>query len=290
MTYHRWLTHDAAEAPNRLALSRELKTLCREQGLDRLVGSSCRTLLVDLLEVGELAEFDEELREFAELADAHGLPSDLYWLSALRATRALMRAPDSYAEELVQAAHTLGRSLQQHDAEGTFVLQMFALRLQQDRVREVRAGLEAPAPEYPRIVAGVALLAAALVASGQPEAAKPILGRVLDGGRLQLPHDNLWLGATALISGTAAAIGTPGQRALLVRELEPFAERWCIFGAGGAAFGTGHHWLGKLAKAGGEHGAASHHFDRAAALSDAAGASYWAEVARADRAALANRP
>jgi DNA-binding SARP family transcriptional activator len=286
VTHHRWLTHDAAAASDRLALSRELKTLCREQRLDRLVGGACRNLLVDLLEVGRLDEFDDELDEFADLADKHGLPADLYWLSALRATRALMRAPDAYAEELVRAAHTLGRSLQQWDAEGTFVLQMFALRYQQDRLREVRAGLEAPAPLYPRVVAGVALLAAALVASGRAEAARPILDRSLEGGRLRLPHDNLWLGATALISGTASAIGTQEQRALLFRELEPFAERWCIFGAGGAAFGTGHHWLGKLARADGERAVADEHFDRAATVSDAAGASYWAAVARADGIAL----
>ena len=286
VTYHRWLTHDAAAAEDRLSLSREFKTLCREEALDRLVGGACRTLLVDLLEVGELDEFDRELEEFAQLADAHGLPSDIYWLSALRATRALMRAPDAYTEELVHAAHTVGRSLQQHDAEGTFVLQMFALRYQQDRLREVRAGLEAPPPESPRVVAGVALLAAALVASGRPEAAKPILDRVLDGGELHLPHDNLWLGATALISGTAAAIGTEAQRALLISELGPFAERWCIFGAGGAAFGMGHHWLGKLATAIGDHESARLHLERAEALSDAAGAGYWAGVARADRAQI----
>jgi DNA-binding SARP family transcriptional activator len=290
VTYRRWLTHDAVTGWDRLALSRELKTLCRERGLDRLVGQACRSLLVDLLEVGELGEFDDEFEEFATLADAHGLPSDLYWLSALRATRALMRAADPFAEELVHAAHTLGRALQQWDSEGMFVLQMFALRFQQDRVREIRAALEVPTPDGPRIVNGVALLAVALVASGRPDAARPILDRAVEGGRLRLPHDNMWLGATALMSGAAAAIGTPEQRALLFGELEPFARRWCAFGAGGAAFGTGHHWLGKLAVANGDVAAATNHFDWAESMSLAAGATYWAEVACADRLACTGGP
>ena len=289
VTYRRWLTHDALTGAV-LALSRELQTLCRERGLDRLVGQACRSLLVDLLEVGELDEFDDEIDEFAVLADAYGLPADLYWLSALRATRALMRAADPFAEEMVQAAHTLGRSLQHWDAEGMFVLQMFALRFQQDRVREIRAALEVPAPDGQRIVAGVALLAAALVASGRPESARPILDRALAGGRLRLPHDNLWLGATALMSGTAAAIGTPEQRAVLAAALEPFAPRWCVFGAGGAAFGTGHHWLGKLALANGDVETATEHFERAETLSHAAGATYWAEQARTDRTGGAVSP
>jgi DNA-binding SARP family transcriptional activator len=290
VTYRRWLTHDAVSGWDRLALSRELKTLCRERGLDRLVGQACRSLLVDLLEVGELDQFDDEFEEFAALADAHGLPADLYWLSALRATRALMRAADSYSEELVHAAQTLGRSLQQWDAQGMFVLQMFALRLQQDRVREIRAALEVPAPDGPRIVNGVALLAAAMVASGRPEAARPILDKAVEGGRLRLPHDNMWLGATALMSGAGAAIGTSEQRGLLYAELEPFAQRWCVFGAGGAAFGTGHHWLGRLAVANGNVGAATGHFERAESMSLAAGATYWAEVAYADRLACADGP
>jgi tetratricopeptide (TPR) repeat protein len=290
VTYRRWLTHDAVTGWDRLALSRELKALCRERNLDRLIGQACRSLLVDLLEVGELDAFDEELEDFAQLADRHGLPADLYWLSALRATRALMRAADAFAEELVHAAHTIGRSLQQWDSEGVFVLQMFALRFQQDRVREIRASLETPAAVGRRIVNGVALHAAALVASGSPEAARPILDRAFEGGRSRLPHDNMWLGATALMCGTAAAIGSPGQRALLASELEPFAQRWCTFGAGGAAFGTGHHWLGKLAVAGGDIEAATDHFEWAESMSRAAGATYWADVAEADRLACADRP
>ena len=161
---------------------------------------------------------------------------------------------------------------------------MFALRYQQDRVREIRAGLEAPQPQSPRVVAGVAVLAAALVACGRAEAARPIIDKVLDGGELQLPHDNLWLGAVALISGTVAEIGTDEQRSLLRRELAPFAERWCIFGAGGAAFGTGHHWLGRLARADGDDAAATRHFDAAAVLSASVDADYWAGVARDDLA------
>jgi hypothetical protein len=159
---------------------------------------------------------------------------------------------------------------------------MFALRYQQDRVREIRAGLEAPQPQSPRVVAGVAILAAALVASGRADAARPIVDKVLEGGELQLPRDNLWLGAVALISGTVAEIGTADQRGLLRRELAPFAERWCIFGAGGAAFGTGHHWLGRLARSDGDRAAATQHFEAAAALSASADAEYWCDVAHDD--------
>ncbi len=75
----------------------------------------------------------------------------------------------------------------------------------------------------------------------------------------RLPHDNLWLGATALYAGVAASTGDAAQRALLRCSLAPFADQWCVFGAGGAAFGTGRHWLGQLAVADGDFEAGRAH-------------------------------
>ncbi len=59
-----------------------------------------------------------------------------------------------------------------------------------------------------------------------------------------------------------------------------------MFGAGGAVFGTGHHWLGRLAVADRDLERATTHFERAAAASTKAGARYWADVARADLDAI----
>jgi len=93
---------------------------------------------------------------------------------------------------------------------------------------------------------------------------RPILDKAVEGGRLRLPHDNMWLGATALMSGTAAAVGTPEQRALLYAELAPFA-RAGVRSRGGAA-SEGHHWLGKLASRAVTRGG-DRHFDRAESMS-----------------------
>lgn len=287
LTYHRWLTHDPNAADERLALSRELLSLCQTARLDAFAGRAARTILIDLLGLGYLNDFDRELETLARFAARHRIPADIYWVSAFRATRRLMVGPGGEAEELVRAARRLGRELQQGDAEGTFILQSFALRYQQGRAREVTASLETPASGHPRILAGLSLLAAALVASGRAEDARVVLDRTAVGGMLRLPHDNLWLGATALYAGVAASTGSAEQRTLLTRTLEPFADRWCLFGAGGAVFGTGHHWLGKLAVADGDFQAGAAHFERAAALSEAAGARYWSRVAQTDAATIA---
>ena len=143
-------------------------------------------------------------------------------------------------------------------------------------MREVRAGLEAlPLP----IVAGVALLAAALVASGRPDAAKPILDRVLEGGSLRLPHDNLCSAHCADL-GHGRRIGTEEQQTLPSARCSrsptggassvPAARRSERDTTGSASSRKGR----------GDDAGAARHFGRAAALSDSAGATYWADVAR----------
>ncbi len=110
------------------------------------------------------------------------------------------------------------------------------------------------------------------MASGRADDARLILDRTAVGGSLRLPHDNLWLGATALYAGVAASTGHIEQRDLLRQSLRPFADQWCVFGAGGAVFGTGHHWLGRLAIADGDREGARSHLERAVTMSEDAGA------------------
>jgi hypothetical protein len=284
--YIRWLTHEPGAAEERARLCRELRQVCEASSNPEFVGSSTRDLLVNLLCLGCFDEFDEELARLDEICASHEVPADRYWARALRATRSLMTDPPADAEGMVRAARTLGRSLGQTDAEGTFILQMFALRCQQGRSREIASGLEAPSETQPRMLAGLSLLARALVDGDRPADARRILDHVVSDGAVRFPRDNMRLAATALVGGVAAAVGSDAQREVCRAELEPFAEQWCVFGAGGAVFGTGHHWLGELAAAGGDTDAAADHLTRAVELSERAASPYWAGRARAARDGL----
>lgn len=279
LTYHRWLTHDPAVMLKRLSLSRQLHDICRANSLGHLVGRAARTLLIDLLGAGRFEEFDSELERFASHAQRQFVPADLYWAQAFRATRQLLIDPNAEAESLIGAAYTLGDHLEQSEAIGTYILQTFALRFQQERAHEVVPVLRTPAPDQPRMRAGLALATAALATVGQSDDARQALDEIVTETEIRLDKDNLWLGAIALLSASACLVGSTKQRAMLEQALNPYATNWCMFGAAAAVFGTGHHWLGKLAARTGRSADAAQHFTQAAELSGAMGATYWRDVA-----------
>jgi hypothetical protein len=197
-----------------------------------------------------------------------------------------MRASGNATEELINGAALLGHQLQVGSSGGVQMLQTFALRYQQDRIREISDGLTAPSPASPQILAGTSLLALAACRADPPTAARAILDRVIVGGEITLPVDNFRTAAIALFAGAAAQCGTPAQRQVLRDALEPKADQFCVFGAGGAVFGTNHHWLARLAVADHDRSAAIEHLRRAQELCQHAGAAYWGEVARHEQDAL----
>ncbi len=271
---------------DRLALSYEARDYTRRHRLGSEEGTATRRLLCELFVVGAPEAISEELDELGRLARATSTPLDLYWTAALRATRSLMREPSAITEELINAAALLGRRLQIFTSTGTQMLQTFALRYQQGRSRELTNGLTAPDPSAPQILAGSSLLALAMSDAGRFEEARRVLDLVIDDGAITLPRDNFRNAAIGLFSGVAADCGSPSQRAVLRENLEPVASEFCVFGAGGAVFGTNHHWLGRLAAADGDATAAAEHFHEAERLCHRAGATFWADRARQDAASM----
>jgi hypothetical protein len=200
-----------------------------------------------------------------------------------------MRAPDDAAETNVEAARLVGVRAGIAWADGLYRLQMLALWYQ----RGTLAGAASPLPpaslEVPRIAAGVALHALVAAEHGHFDTARVVLDDLMHDGVIHLPEDNFWLGAVSILAGVAAACGTRAQRSVLRTAIGPRADRLCPFGTGGAMFGTGHHWLARLAVADGDVETARRHLARAADLSHDAGARFWADRARREHAVLARR-
>ena len=273
----------------RLAVSREIRRHTDVHRLIRHAGTASRHLLVELLVNGALDEFDAELELMTRTAEDTSIPADLYWSNAFRATRSLMREASELTEELVRGSALIGKQLRITSSDGVYLLQTFAMRYQQGRTREITSGLRTPDRSAPQILAGTALLALSCAEAGRLDTARALLDQAVADGVVTLQHDNFFLAATGLFGGVAALCGSAEQRGALRTVLDPHADNFCVFGAGGAVFGTHHHWLARLAAADGDLAPARRHLERAEELCDTAGATYWADRARHEASELAQR-
>ncbi|MEP6625039.1 MAG: hypothetical protein ABJC79_11385, partial [Acidimicrobiia bacterium] len=278
----RYLASDAEDNAVRLAVSRDIHAHVMRHDLVGEMGGASRRFLVELLVRGALEEFDAELATMTQTARTTSIPDDRYWAAAFRATRSLMQDCGSATEELIKGAALIGRQQQVGSGPGVQMLQTFAVRYQQGRLHELATGFSAPQPSSPQIRAGTSLLALALSEIGATDDARSVLDQVIDRGEITLPPDNFRPAAVALFAGVAARCGTAAQRKVLRTALEPRADQFCVFGAGGAVFGTHHHWLARLAAADCDHDTALSHFRRASELCREVGATYWADVADAE--------
>lgn len=273
----------------RLAVSRAIRRHTDTHRLIRHAGTASRHLLVELLINGALEEFDAELEMMTRTAEATSIPADLYWSHAFRATRSLMRDASELTEELVRGSALIGKQLQISTSDGVYMLQTFAMRYQQGRAREITAGLRTPEQSAPQILAGTALLALSCAEAGRLDTARTLLDHAVADRVVTLQHDNFFLAAAGLFGGVAALCGSAEQRDALRTVLDPNADKFCVFGAGGAVFGTHHHWLARLAAADGEVAQARGHLERAEKLCDTADAKYWADRARHEASELARQ-
>jgi DNA-binding SARP family transcriptional activator len=290
LALHRWRTHDPTARAERLSLSRS----AWRQVQQRKPGSEValplqRAMLADLLENGNIEEFDSMLSDYERVARSLGSPRDIHWSTALRATQATLRGDLEAADQLARGAALRGHELEQL-SEGALLLQRFVIRYQQARLREELDVLRGASQVRSVVVAGAALLATTYSEVGEQAEAEALARTLLGSDGASLPRDIFWLSAVALLSGVAAK-GDDRELQVLLRELiVPCQDHVVVFGAGGAYLGTAHQWIGLLEAALGNLDSAISSFKRAWTFNQRAGAPFWAAQAQMDACfALARR-
>jgi DNA-binding SARP family transcriptional activator len=293
LAVHRWYTHMPDARRRRLELAANARALVGEASTGgELALRVHRELLADLLENAAVAEFDADLDEYEVTAGELGVPRDIYWAMALRATQANLRGRLDIAEQLARGAQLRGQELEQSSA-GAYLLQRFVVRYQQARLAEELPGLRLVGEARSVFRAGGALTALAFAETGNAarsvEIAREILGT--DGGAMH--RDVFWLGGLAMFASTAATTGDRDLAHLCAELLLPCADHLVVFGRGGAVLGTGHHWLGVLAAALGDTDRGLEHLEWATLEARRIDAPYWiAEglVETAHALAMRDRP
>ena len=124
-------------AQQRLAYATEMLQLAKAANAKQLLLDAHFWRVYCLLELGDMPATDAEIDAYAHLAEELQQPFDLCLATGFRAMRALMQGRFADSERLAQEALAIGQRLQTENAAGIFGLQMFTLRREQGRLKEL---------------------------------------------------------------------------------------------------------------------------------------------------------
>ena len=146
-----------------------------------------------LVELGDMPAADAEINAYAHLAEEAQQPFDLCLATGFRAMRALMQGRFADSERLAQEALAIGQRLQTENAAGIFGLQMFTLRREQGRLKELEPVVRYFVQQHS--VAGAWRPGLALIYSelGRTEEARAEFEHLAQHDFTDLPRDALWM-------------------------------------------------------------------------------------------------
>jgi hypothetical protein len=175
-----------------------------------------------------------------------------------------------FAEAEVHAEETIRLQPTDEFFEGVAV-QLFALRIEQGRLVELRAAIETWAAQYDRAAWGIGL-AFLLAEIGEPDGARERLHRHVAEGFRSVPRDELWFLGLAAAACTAVTLQYREAAEVLYELLAPHAARVIVAGEGALCWGSIHRVLGPLASVLGATDRASMHFESSMSMHERIGA------------------
>jgi DNA-binding SARP family transcriptional activator len=260
------------QADERLAVADDMIAAAEAAGDREAVLQGRNWRVVDLLELGRLADAAAEIDAYNALADAVALPHFRWYVPLWRATLALLAGRWVEARDLGERALALGRQADDPNAP-LFVgiqreLSLYARRRigEIDRARIVEGGAASPAAAEWLVYA--ALLDAE---TGATQDARRLVSELARDGCSALAMDANWHGA-CILAEAAVLVDDRDAGAALYGLLEPHARLFPVIARAVASLGSAEYYLGRLAGLLGRHDEAVARLRRAVAENDRAGA------------------
>ncbi|MEM7053782.1 MAG: AAA family ATPase [Pseudomonadota bacterium] len=252
----------------RLSYNREQLQLAIELDDMDLVAESRATLRAELLEIGEMGEFDRNFEAYRQLIVQLRQPHHAYQVEFVCTMRALLTGQLDRVSAMAQRALKKGSRIPGSDADGLYAMQMFALYRELGRLEEIKPllmtlldGNDAGSFWRP----GLALIHAEL---GDLEAAGAILSEIVGGGFRRLPRDELWLTSLAFLTDVCAMVRDSSVADALIEQLMPFRGRNIVLSAAVLCLGPVDRLLGRLNGLCGHWDDAEAYFESAARMSE----------------------
>ena len=227
------------------------------------------------LELGDIPVTDVEIDAYAHVADELQQPLRICIAIGFRAMRALMQGRFADSERLAQEALAIGQHLQTENAAGIFGLQMFTLRREQGRLKELEPVVRYFVQQHSAAGAwrpGLALIYSEL---GRAQEARTEFEHLAQHDFADLPRDVLWMGCMTYLSDVCTFLGDRTRAATLYQLLLPYAGRNVVISSAAACYGALSRYLGALATTLEHWDVAERHFEDALAMNARMEARPW---------------
>src|SRR5437588_709967 len=224
-----------------------------------------------LMTMGEIDLAERELAIVHERAVRTKQPFILHVAEHYGSALALLAGRLDDAEAAAERSHEWGRLLTGRDASSVYGIQMFGVRREQGRLRQLAPALRALGAAGAAWRPGLAALLAEIDMHAE---ARHELDRIRETG-LDAFRPSLWLASLTYLADACRAVGDVELAALVYRELAPLSGASVVIGDGVACYGAADRYLGMLATTFGDPEAAARHFDAALSLNQRMGATTW---------------
>ena len=198
----------------------------------------------------------------------------------------MFRGELASAARFMKEAVVVGESTEHPHIRPTYLLQRFALR----RLRGDDPAQDVELLDAAKVAAWQPLLICARTLAGQKDQARAELAEIARDDFVAIPENTLfpvWMGH---LVQSCALLDDEEHAAVLLRLLEPYADRIWGVGAGAVLMGHGGRYVGLLHATLGNAPAAARHYERALAENQRAQALPWLAATQVDFARLLLAP
>lgn len=265
---------------------RAIKEQARQAGDSQSLLDILPSLVSCLTWLGDVAGAVAELEEFAPLAEQRRQPFYRYHVVSSRAAFALFAGRFEESEKRAQEALAVGQAMPGLDAPGIYGVQMFSLRREQGRLRELAPLLKhfvdtTPAESTWR--PGLALIHAEL---GMEKDARAGFERLARDGFGAIPLDSTWINCMGMLAEVCAFLRDEARAEALYQKLSPYAACNVVATPTVACYGVAARHLGMLAATLGLWEPAERHFEHALEANARQGGAPWLAHTRYQYAAM----
>jgi DNA-binding CsgD family transcriptional regulator len=270
--YNRW---EPQHIETRLATAAALIKLANEVGDKDLLMQAHSWRLFDLMERGDIQAVTAQFDVHSQLAEELRQPYYLYINMTFRAMRAILTGHFAESEQLAQQGLAIGQRLRGQDALGVFGMQMFTLRREQGRLKELAPVVKhfvQTSPEASTWRPGLALIYREL---GLKEEARAEFTRLAAHDFATIPQDARWIACMVYLAEVCAFLGDVHRAATLYQRLMPYEGHNVVVSGSVACYGAASRYLGMLAATMSHWDDAQRHFEDALAMNARMGAQTW---------------